>query len=78
MSLQAYTAAATRAETPRDLEYRLFGQVTEARVDVMAAAQTRMFRRRGVKQRPLDVQLLHDMYELTRHERQLANEPLAL
>ncbi len=30
MSLQAYTAAATRAETPRDMEYRLFGQVTRA------------------------------------------------
>jgi flagellar protein FlaF len=32
MSLQAYAAAATRAETPRDLEYRLFGQVTRALV----------------------------------------------
>jgi flagellar biosynthesis activator protein FlaF len=32
MSLQAYTAAATRAESPRDLEYRLFGQVTRALV----------------------------------------------
>lgn len=30
MSLQAYTTAATRAETPRELEYRLFGQVTRA------------------------------------------------
>src|ERR1700741_4822974 len=28
MSLQAYQQAAARAETPRDLEYRLFGQVT--------------------------------------------------
>jgi len=57
---------------------RSFNQVTEARVDVMAAAQARMFKRRGVVQRPLDVQLLHDMYELTRHERQLANAPLSL
>ena len=32
MSLQAYTAAATRAETPRETEYRLFGQVTRALV----------------------------------------------
>lgn len=32
MSLQAYTAATARAETPRDLEYRLFGQVTRALV----------------------------------------------
>ncbi len=57
---------------------RLFGQVTEASVEVMAATQARMFRRRGVDQRPCDVQLLRDMYELTRHERQLAVEPLSL
>lgn len=30
MSLQAYKTAATRAETPRETEYRLFGQVTRA------------------------------------------------
>lgn len=30
MSLQAYKAAATRAESPREMEYRLFGQVTRA------------------------------------------------
>ncbi|MFC0634213.1 flagellar biosynthesis regulator FlaF [Brevundimonas balnearis] len=30
MSLQAYTAAASRAESPRETEYRLFGQVTRA------------------------------------------------
>lgn len=30
MSLQAYKQATTRAEAPRDLEYRLFGQVTRA------------------------------------------------
>jgi flagellar protein FlaF len=35
MSLQAYQQAATRAESPRDLEYRLFAQVTRA---LMAAA----------------------------------------
>lgn len=55
---------------------RLFGQVTEAPVDVMIATQARMFERRQVKQRPCDAQLLRDMYELTRHERQLADEPL--
>lgn len=32
MSLQAYKTAATRAETPREAEYRLFGQVTRALV----------------------------------------------
>jgi len=57
---------------------RLFGQVTEAPVDVMVATQARMFARRNVAQRPCDIQLLHDMYELTRHERQLAGEPLSL
>ncbi len=30
MSLQAYKTAATRAEAPRDMGYRLFGQVTRA------------------------------------------------
>ncbi|MHC4400169.1 MAG: putative sugar nucleotidyl transferase [Planctomycetota bacterium] len=57
---------------------RQFGQVTEIPVEVEIATQARMFRRRKVVQRPCDVQLLHDMYELTRHERQLANEPLSL
>lgn len=33
MSLQAYQRAAQQAETPRDLEYRLFGQVTRALMD---------------------------------------------
>jgi flagellar protein FlaF len=37
MSLQAYQQAAQRAETPRDIEYRLFGQVTRALMD---AAET--------------------------------------
>jgi glucose-1-phosphate thymidylyltransferase len=57
---------------------RLFGQVTEATVDVMVATQARMFARRNVEQRPCDVQLLHDMHDLTRHERQIAGEPLSL
>lgn len=57
---------------------RSFGQVTETPVDVMIHTQARMFERRQVKQRPCDIQLLRDMYELTRHERQMAGEPLAL
>jgi len=40
MSLQAYQQAATRAEVPRDAEYRLFGQVTRA---LMAASQADRF-----------------------------------
>ena len=33
MSLRAYQQAATRAENPREMEYRLFGQVTRALMD---------------------------------------------
>lgn len=33
MSVQAYQQAAQRAEPPRDLEYRLLGQVTRALMD---------------------------------------------
>ena len=36
MSLQAYQQAATRAESPRDLEYRLFAQVTRALIEASA------------------------------------------
>ena len=57
---------------------RSFGQVTEAPVDVMVATQRRMFNRRQVEQRPSDIELLHAMYDLTRHERQLATQPLSL
>ena len=57
---------------------RLFGQVTELPPEVMIATQQRMFVRRDVTQRPCDAQLLHDMYDLTRDERQLAGEPLSL
>ncbi len=57
---------------------RSFGQVTEATVDVVIASQARMFQRRNVEQRPCDEQLLRDIYDLTRSERQLANEPLSL
>jgi len=37
MSLQAYQQAATRAEPPRDAEYRLFGQVTRALIGASQA-----------------------------------------
>jgi glucose-1-phosphate thymidylyltransferase len=57
---------------------RLFGQVTELTPDVMIATQQRMFARRNVEQQPWDKQLLHNMFELTRHERRMANEPLSL
>lgn len=57
---------------------RLFGQVTELPPEVMVATQQRMFARRNVIQRPCDIQLIHDLYELTREERQMASEPMAL
>jgi len=57
---------------------RLFGQVTELPPEVMIATQQRMFARRNVEQRDCDIALIHAMYDLTRHERQLAGEPLAL
>lgn len=57
---------------------RLFGQVTELPPEVTVTTQQRMFARRNVTPRPCDQQLIHAMYELTRHERQLAGEPLSL
>jgi len=57
---------------------RLFGQVTEAPVEVMISTQRRMFERRGVTQRPIDIQLLRDMYQLTLHERLRSGEALSL
>lgn len=40
MSLQAYQQAAQRAESPRDTEYRLFGEVTRALLEASAAEPT--------------------------------------
>jgi glucose-1-phosphate thymidylyltransferase len=57
---------------------RLFGQVTEAPVEVMVSTQRRMFARRGVEQRPCDIQLLHDMHQQTIHERQALGERLSI
>ncbi len=55
---------------------RSFGQVTEAPVEVMISTQKRMFARRGREQRPCDILLLREMYELTRSERANFGEPL--
>jgi flagellar protein FlaF len=40
MSLRAYQQVAQRAETPRDVEYRLFSVVTRALLDVKAKPRT--------------------------------------
>lgn len=45
MSLQAYQQAATRAESPRDLEYRLFAQVTRALIEASALDRTEFGKR---------------------------------
>jgi glucose-1-phosphate thymidylyltransferase len=57
---------------------RLFGQVTTLPAEVMVATQARMFSRRSVKQRPCDVQLIHDMYRLTQEERDRCSDLLSL
>jgi UDP-N-acetylglucosamine diphosphorylase / glucose-1-phosphate thymidylyltransferase / UDP-N-acetylgalactosamine diphosphorylase / glucosamine-1-phosphate N-acetyltransferase / galactosamine-1-phosphate N-acetyltransferase len=57
---------------------RSFGQVTEMAPEVMVSTQQRMFARRQQQPTRADVQLMYDMFELTRHERQLAGEPLSL
>ncbi|HEY1785237.1 MAG TPA: putative sugar nucleotidyl transferase [Pirellulales bacterium] len=57
---------------------RLFGQVSEAPVDVLVATQQRMFARRGIEQRPCDVQLLRDMHALTAAERGQMTPPPAI
>lgn len=45
MSLQAYKAATARAENPREMEYRLFGQVTRALMDAATADSSDIARR---------------------------------
>jgi glucose-1-phosphate thymidylyltransferase len=57
---------------------RTLGQVTELPPDVMVATQQRMFARRGKDQRPCDIQLIHDIYDLVKGDREVANEPLSL
>ena len=45
MSLQAYQRAAEQAEGPKQTEYRLFGLVTRALMEVAAAEKTELGRR---------------------------------
>ena len=48
---------------------KTFASVTGVPADVMVTTQKRMFGRRGVEQRAVDVQLIHDMFKLTAYER---------
>ena len=57
---------------------RAFGQITEVSLDVLIATQSRMFARRNIVQQEAHIELLKDMYEQTKHERLMANEPLQL
>lgn len=40
MSIKAYQQTATRTENPRDIEYRLFAQVTSALTDVQKSGRS--------------------------------------
>ena len=57
---------------------RSFGQITESPPGILELTQKRMFARRNVPQRPEDVQLIYDLYEITRPQRQISEEPLSL
>jgi flagellar protein FlaF len=50
MSLRAYEQAAQRVESPRDLEYRLFGVVTRSLIEAAAMDQTQI----GARMEALD------------------------
>ena len=53
------------------------GQMSAMPADVLVTTQKRMFGRRKVEQRPEDIQLVRDMFELTAHERpKLSSDPI--
>jgi len=57
---------------------RSFGQITECPVDQAILIQKRMFERRGIRQTPDDAELLRAVFEMTRAERLITDEPPAL
>lgn len=59
---------------------RTFNGLGNLPAEVIVAMQARMFARRNVQQRPCDIQLIHDMYRETQHERPegLSDTPLSL
>ena len=61
------------ANVPSFVNYaRSFDQITEVPPEVMITTQSRMFARRKVEQRDVDIQLIKDMFELTVAKRQAA------
>jgi len=57
---------------------RTFGQITEFVLESAIKTQGRMFGRRNFEQTPTMVKLMEDMYELTRDERLMSTEQVAL
>jgi UDP-N-acetylglucosamine diphosphorylase / glucose-1-phosphate thymidylyltransferase / UDP-N-acetylgalactosamine diphosphorylase / glucosamine-1-phosphate N-acetyltransferase / galactosamine-1-phosphate N-acetyltransferase len=57
---------------------RSFGQITECPVDQAILIQKRMFARRGIAQTADDAELLRNVFEQTRQERLISDEPPAL
>jgi UDP-N-acetylglucosamine diphosphorylase/glucosamine-1-phosphate N-acetyltransferase len=57
---------------------RSFGQITECPVDQAILIQKRMFARRGIRQTVDDAALLREVFEITRSERLISDEPPAL
>jgi hypothetical protein len=57
---------------------RSFGQITECPLDQALLIQKRMFARRGIEQAPEDVEVLRAVFEMTRGERLLSDEPPSL
>ncbi|MGA2478016.1 MAG: putative sugar nucleotidyl transferase [Spirochaetia bacterium] len=57
---------------------RSFGQITECPVDQAILIQKRMFARRGIVQSAEDAELLRAVFEQTRQERLISDEPPAL
>jgi UDP-N-acetylglucosamine diphosphorylase / glucose-1-phosphate thymidylyltransferase / UDP-N-acetylgalactosamine diphosphorylase / glucosamine-1-phosphate N-acetyltransferase / galactosamine-1-phosphate N-acetyltransferase len=57
---------------------RSFGQITECPVEQAVLIQKRMFARRGISQSPEDGELLRAVFELTRAERLISDEPPSL
>ncbi|MFZ5828568.1 MAG: putative sugar nucleotidyl transferase [Planctomycetota bacterium] len=64
------------ADVPSFVNYaRSLGQVTEVSPEVVVKMQSRMFGRRGLKQRECDAQLVRDVFELTRGDRDFPSGP---
>jgi UDP-N-acetylglucosamine diphosphorylase / glucose-1-phosphate thymidylyltransferase / UDP-N-acetylgalactosamine diphosphorylase / glucosamine-1-phosphate N-acetyltransferase / galactosamine-1-phosphate N-acetyltransferase len=57
---------------------RSFGQITECPVEQAILIQKRMFARRGIAQTPEDAELLRAVFEQTRSERLISDEPPSL